>query len=296
MSPLLLALTLSALPCGVLAEDQPCESSAGVPRGVHCWRNGGAGSGIGSYETKWVDLRTCTVGSLVLTTVKGWADASYSIPELPPGAKRNAKLQAAITAALVPPPEDPKNPRHAIAHLKRVELKNDTVTVLPQEPWWPGPVPKQANSSTTTDGPFDENGTCPCWIRFDGERFSKVREWKVGTQTLSMWAYLHVNRGELAFAVTDEGDKRHRWIHRHHNVGREPQAHVEGTRWYLPMTDGIGESFSLLGYDASTGEAWRLSVNEISGAHVTDGGVQLAPLEAKGPSPTRTWESLGPGK
>jgi hypothetical protein len=292
MTPLFIALTLSALPCGVTDEDRPCESNGGAPRGVACWRSSGGGSRISGSETKWIDLRTCTAGSLALTTVKGWPTASFSIPELPPSLKRSAKLQAAITAALVPPPEDPKNPRHALAVMKRPQL-SDAVTTLPPEPWWPGPVPKQTNSSTPLDAPYDGVGECPCSLRFDGERFSRVREWKVGTQTLSMWAYIHVNRGDLAFAVTDEGDKRHRWLFSTRNPGREPEPHLEGTRWYLPVGDSIDESFSLLGYDASTGEAWGVRVREVYSTRVTDGGVLL---EGRGKPVTRSWSSLGPAR
>ena len=108
-----------------------------------------------------------------------------------------------------------------------------------------------------------------------------------------MWAYIHVERGDLAFAVTDEGDKRHRWLFSTGNWGREPQPHLEGTRWYLPVADVMGETFKLLGYDASTGEAWGVKVGEVSSTRVTDGGVVLE----RGKKPvTRSWSSLGPGR
>jgi hypothetical protein len=284
-------VTLSALPCGVTEEDKPCQSTAGVPRGVQCWENSGGGSGIGARETKWIDARSCTIGSLVLTTARGMANASFSIPELPPGVKRNAKLQAALTAALVPPPLDPKNPRHGIAHLKSQPPKvGDTITRVPQEPWWPGPIPKQANSSTSTTEPFDDNGECPCSLRFDAERFDKVREWKLGEQTLSMWAYLRLGRGELAFAVTDPAATRHRWIHSFHG-GVEPHTHVEGTRWYATASDGTGEGFFLLGYDARTGEAWRLELDYRTTAEIVDGGVVLTRDDK---SAMRPWSSFAP--
>lgn len=232
MSPLLLALALSALPCGVTAEDQPCESTAGVPRGVQCWTNSGGGSGIGGRETKWIDARS-----------------------------------------------------------QRPEA-TDSVKVLPPEPWWPGPIPKQTNSSSPTNEPYDGNGECPCVLRFDAERFDKASEWKVGEQTLSMWAYLMLGRGELAFAVTDPGEKRHRWIHSLHG-GVQPRFHVEGTRWYATATDGTGEGFFLLGSDAQTGDAWRLQLDYQTSADVVDGGVVLT-RERK--SVMKPWSSLGPGK